>query len=100
MDGVAGALEDWDISLRLFRAADGPEPQDEQKRLTLLTMLPAEVSAYVAMHLEMLELSTFTGLKRFMLKYEKVLQNLKRKTPGRPAHLVGGCNGPAAATCL
>ena len=88
MDGVAGALEEWDTSLRLFRAADGQEPPDEQKRLTLLTMLPAEVSAYVAMHLEMDELSTFTGLKRFTLKYVKVLQNLKRKGPGRPAHLV------------
>ena len=88
MDGVQGALEDWDTSLRLFKAADGAEPPDEQKRLTLLTMLPAEVSAYVAMHLELPELSSFVGLKRFTLKYVKVLQNLKRKGPGRPAHLV------------
>ena len=51
MDGVSGALEEWDTSLRFFRAADGQEPGEEQKRLTLLTMLPAEVSAYVSMHL-------------------------------------------------
>jgi hypothetical protein len=88
MDGVAGALEEWDTSLRLFRAADGQDPPDEQKRLTLLTMLPAEVSAYMAMHLELPELNSFTGLKRFTLKYAKVLQNLKCKGPGRPAHLV------------
>ena len=88
MDGVQGALEDWDTSLRLFTAADGAEPPDEQKRLTLLTMLPAEVSAYVAMHLELPELSSFAGLKRFTLKYVKVLQNLKPKGPGRLAHLV------------
>ena len=88
MDGVAGALEEWDTSLRLFRAADGPEPPDEQKRLTLLTMLPAEVFAYVAMHLELPEHAIFMSLKRFTLKYVKVLQNLRRKTPGRPAHLV------------
>ena len=51
-------------------------------------MLPAEVSAYVAMHLEMPELATFTGLKRFTLKYVRVLQKLKRKTSSRPANLV------------
>ena len=39
-------------------------------------------------HLELPELSSFVGLKRFTLKYVKVLQNLKRKGPGRPAHLV------------
>ena len=88
MDGVPGALEEWDTSLRLLRAADGQEPPDEQKRLTLLTMLPAEVSAYVAMHLELPDLASFTGLKRFMLKYVKVLQNLRRKAPSLPAHLV------------
>ena len=51
-------------------------------------MLPAEVSAYVAMHLELPELASFNGLKRFTLKYVKVLQNLRGKGPGRPAHLV------------
>ena len=72
--------------MRLFSAAG--EPPDEQKRLTLLTMLPSEVSAYVAIHLELPELAIVTGLKRFTLDYVKVLQNLGRKTPGRPAHLV------------
>ena len=74
--------------MRLFRAAGGTGPPDEQKRPTLPTMLPAELSAYVAMHLELPELSTFSGLKRFTLKYVKVLQNLNRKTPSRLAHLI------------
>ena len=51
-------------------------------------MMPAEVSAYVARHLELPELASVTGLKRFTLKYVKVLQNLRRKEPSRPAHLV------------
>ena len=51
LDGISAAFEDWDTNIRLFKAAQGSEPADETKRLTLLQMLPQDVSAYVAMHM-------------------------------------------------
>ena len=62
------AFENWDTNLRLFKTSQGEEPNSEIKRLTLLQMLPADVSAYVAMHMELAELSTYAGMKRF--RYE------------------------------
>ena len=87
LDGISAAFEDWDTNIRLFKAAHGSEPTDETKRLTLLQMLQQDVSAYAVMHMELPELSTFSGMKRVTMKYVKVIQNLRRK--GRaPAHIV------------
>ena len=63
----------------MFLEADGSEPSDEQKRLTFIQMLPGDIATYVSMHMELEEYRTFTSLKRFALKYVKVVQNLKRK---------------------
>ena len=60
LDGITTALEDWDTNLRLFREAGGSEPNDESKRLTIVQLLPLDVSAYVAMHMELPELSSYT----------------------------------------
>ena len=62
LDGISAAIEDWDTNIRLFKAAQGSEAVDETKRLTLLQMLPQDVSAYVAMHIELTELTTFAGI--------------------------------------
>ena len=88
LDGITTALEDWDTNLRLFREAGGSEPNDESKRLTLVQLLPPDVSAYVAMHMELPELSNYTGMKRFAQKYVKILQNLKRRSGKLPAHVI------------
>ena len=59
-------------------------------------MLPVEIAAYISMHWEQPEYSTFSALKKFVFKYIKVLQNLKRPT-ARPAHLVDEENEEHAA---
>ena len=87
MDKVSDAVRDWDTDLRLFKKAGGVEPTDHAKRITLIRMLPVEIGAYISMHWEQPEYSTFTTLKKCVFKYIKVLQNLKRTT-ARPAHLV------------
>ena len=58
-------------------------------------MLPTEIGAYISMHWEQPEYSTFTSLKKFVFRYIKVLQNLKRTT-ARPAHLVDEQPPPGA----
>ena len=87
MDKVSDAVRDWDTDLRLFKKAGGVEPTDHAKRITLIRMLPVEIAAYISMHWEQPEYSTFIALKKFVFKYIKVLQNLKRPT-ARPTHLV------------
>ena len=52
-----------------------------------MQVLPLDVSAYVAIHMELQELSTLTCTKRFPIKYVKVMQKLRHK--GRsPVHIV------------
>ena len=86
IEGIAGAIEDWDTSMRLFREADGVEPGDEQKKITMIQILPQEVATYVAMHLELPELASYAGIRKFTLKYVKVIQNLKKNKA--PTHVV------------
>jgi hypothetical protein len=36
MDNIETAVENWNTNIRLFVAADGEEPSDEAKRMTLI----------------------------------------------------------------
>ena len=51
-------------------------------------MLPVEINAYVTMHWELDEYKGFNALKRFVLKFVRVLKNIKRTA--RPVHLIDG----------
>ena len=42
-------------------------------------MLPVDVAAYITMHMELPEYSTYDKLFKFVKKYVKVLQNLKER---------------------
>jgi hypothetical protein len=42
MDGVDDAVRDWNTNIRLFQKAGGVEPDDRQKRITLIRMLPVD----------------------------------------------------------
>ena len=66
--------------------------EKSQERLSFTEMLPADINVYVTMHVDLDEYGSLTALKRFMLKYVKVLQNLMRKLG---VHLVddGGDRG-------
>ena len=87
MDGIEAAVETWNTNIRLFVAADGEQPTEEAKRITLIHMLPMEVSAYISMHESNIEYKTFDALKRFIYKYVRTLRGLKRAGP-RAAHLL------------
>ena len=50
MDGIEAAVEAWNTNIRLFVAADGEEPTESAKRMTLIHMIPIDVSAYISMH--------------------------------------------------
>ena len=50
-------------------------------------MLPTEIHAYVMMHWELAEYATFSALKKFVLKYVRVIKNIKNIT--RPLNFVG-----------
>ena len=55
-DKIEEALEAWDTNIRLFVKAGGKEPDDGQKRITLMTMLPVGIGGYVTMHMELPDL--------------------------------------------
>ena len=48
MDNVESAVEAWDTHLRVFVAANGEAPTEEAKRMTLIQMLPMEISAFIS----------------------------------------------------
>ena len=50
MEAVDDAVRDWNTDIRLYKKAGGKEPDDQQKRITLIRMLPLEICAYVTMH--------------------------------------------------
>ena len=84
-DGIEQAVIDWDTSIRLFKAAGGPEPTCAVKRLTFIDMLPSDIGTYVTMHLELYP--TYVSLYKFTIKYVKVLKDMKSKHH-KPAHLI------------
>ena len=88
LDKIETAISEWDTNCRLFAEADGP-PQDEQsRRISLVGILPQEINAYITMHWELPEYKTYNNLKKFILKYVKVLKSIKVAT-ARPVHAVG-----------
>ena len=87
MDGIEAAVKAWNTNIRLFVAADGEEPTESAKRMTMIHMLPIEISAYISMHESNAEYRTFDALKRFVYKYVRTLRSLKRAGP-RAAHLL------------
>ena len=78
MDSISTALEYWDTNQRLYKAAGGDEITEAQKRLTFIQMLPRDVCAYVTMHIDLPEYTKFAHLKKFALKYVKVISSLNR----------------------
>ena len=94
LDDLPKALEDWEINKRLYTASGGVLPEESQERLAFIEMLPADINVYITMHMDLEEHKTLQALKRFTLKYVKVLQNLKRK-PGVPLVGDGGVGGSA-----
>ena len=93
LDDLPKALEDWESNKGLYTESGGVLPEESQERLAFIEMLPADINVYITMHMDLEDHRTLQALKRFTLKYVKVLQNLKRK-PG--VHLVdhGGDGGP------
>ena len=77
MDKVDEAITDWNTNIRLFEKAGGQTVTDAARRLALIDLLPPDISSYITMHLELLEYSTYDGLRRFVVKYVKVQKNLK-----------------------
>ena len=55
-------------------------------------MLPRDVCAYVTMHKHLPEYTKFADLKKFALKYVKVISSLNR-TAKQGVHLVDRSNG-------
>ena len=76
LEGFAAALELWDTNIRLFKAAGGREPEGEAKRIAFIKLLPPDVRAHVTLHQDMPQYQDFNELKRFALKYIKVMLGL------------------------
>ena len=64
----------------LFRAAGGQPPPDHQRRLTLVQMLPIDISAYATMHMDVPAHSSYDILKKSMIKYIRIMKNLKSRS--------------------
>ena len=45
MDKIESAVEDWDTNIRLVAAANGEPPSEEATRMTLIQMIPIDISA-------------------------------------------------------
>ena len=65
----------------------GAFPSDDAWRLAFIDMLPPEFSAHATMRMDTTDYDTFATVKKWSLKYVKVLQNQKRKV-GAHTHLV------------
>ena len=66
MGNIEAAVEVWNTNIRLFVAADGEEPTDDAKRMTLIQMFPMDISVYGSLHNGMKQYGTFAALKRFV----------------------------------
>ena len=86
LEKVEGAIDDWDTNVRLFQLAGGVVPDNEARRMSLINMLPLELSAHVTMQMGNAEVDSYEKLKKYVLKYIKIMQNLKGRA--RPAHLL------------
>ena len=62
--------------------------------MTLIQMLPMEISAYMSMYEGLPDYRTFPDLKRFIFKYVRTLRNLKRTGPRAVHHLLEKEDGP------
>ena len=63
-DRIEQAIEDWDTDIQLFVKAGGSQPLDCDRRLTLIQILPANIAAYITMHMELPEYNTYEKLKK------------------------------------
>ena len=88
LEAVEDALEEWAVyvytHIRHFVLAGGKRPDCASRRTSLIHMLPPDISAHVTMQLD--QHATYEALKRYVLKYIKVMTNLKGRR--RPAHLI------------
>ena len=88
MDKHESAVEEWDTNIKLFVAADGEMMlMEEAKRMTLIQMLPIELSAYISMHDQLPDYKSLMALTRLVFQYVRTLRNLKRTGP-RAEHLL------------
>ena len=89
MEKVEDAVRDWRTTLRLFKKAGGDEPSDYHKRVTLIRMLPMEISTHVTLHWELPDYNSYEKLEKYVFHYIKTITNLKKtSTSIRAAHLV------------
>ena len=100
MEGVEEAVRNWDTNIRLFKKAGGVEPQDNQKRITLIRMLPVYVAAYISMHWELPEYCTSKKLRDFAFKCIKVLRKQVKKGHKTIGIFYGAAHNPDLETRL
>ena len=63
-------LKAWETNLRLFASARGTPFAGDARRLAFTEILPANVSAYVTMHMD--QYAAFVALKKFTVQHVKV----------------------------
>ena len=89
LEGFASALDVWDTNIRLSKAAGGREPEGDAKRIAFVKLLPSDVRAHITLHQDMPTYQASTELKRFALKYIKVMigLNADRRRAAQPLKL-------------
>ena len=102
VDDIPVALEQWESDYRLFKESGGSEIEDEQRRLILIEMLPPDISVYVTLHMS--AYPTFSGLRKFIRDYVKVVSHQLAMKSQKPLFNVdhsssGTNNGSATRGC-
>ena len=89
MAGFAEALKLWETNIRLFTAAGGKAPEGDAQRIAFIKLLPPSVAAHVTLYADNQEFSEYTALKRFALRYIKIMMGLDaQRATTRPLKLV------------
>jgi hypothetical protein len=75
-------LEDWATNCRVMIENGGVVPADEARRLALIDMLPPELSSEATMKMDNPEFDSFVKIKKWAVKYCKVLKEKTKKRTG------------------
>ena len=83
MEDVEAKLEDWNTNCRLMVENGGEMPSDETRRMAFVEMLPPDIMSHVMMNIDLPGFETFNKVKKYTLRYIKVLQKSKNKRKGQ-----------------
>ena len=88
IEDLEAKLEVWNTNCRLMLENGGALPDDESRRVAFIEMLPDELSVHATMRLDDPDFDSFTKVKKWALKYGKVLLSTKARKKRGPLNMV------------